>query len=292
MELSTLYRECTLNRISESDIGKELKVAGWVENIRDHGGVSFIDLRDMYGVLQIVMRNTDLLKGINKEDCVTITGEIEKRDEETYNPKIPTGTIELEAHSIEILGKVYKPLPFEIATSKEIREDLRLKYRYLDLRNRKVLDNMIFRSNVIKFLREKMTEMGFMEIQTPILCASSPEGARDYIVPSRHYKGKFYALPQAPQQYKQLLKVAAHEGCNYFTFNIPNTVCNDCGHIDKRYLKECPHCHSKNLDYLTRIIGYMKRVSNFSKARQEEASRRFYAKDHGEIKQACEACEA
>ena len=116
MELSTLYRECTLNRISESDIGKELKVAGWVENIRDHGGVSFIDLRDMYGVLQIVMRNTDLLKGINKEDCVTITGEIEKRDEETYNPKIPTGTIELEAHSIEILGKVYKPLPFEIAT--------------------------------------------------------------------------------------------------------------------------------------------------------------------------------
>ena len=194
MELSTLYRERTLNQISEQDIGKEMKVAGWVENIRDHGGVSFIDLRDMYGVLQIVMRDTPLLKGINKEDCISITGEIEKRDEETYNPKIPTGTIELEAHSVEVLGKVYRQLPFEVATSKEIREDLRLKYRFLDLRNRKVMDNMIFRSNVIKYLREKMTEMGFMEVQTPILCASSPEGARDYIVPSRHYKGKFYEV--------------------------------------------------------------------------------------------------
>lgn len=208
MELSTLYRERTLNQISEGDIGTELKVAGWVENIRDHGGVSFIDLRDMYGQLQVVMRDTELLKGINKEDCISIQGKVEKRDEETFNPKIPTGTIELEAHSVEVLGKVYRQLPFEVASSKEIREDLRLKYRFLDLRNRKVMDNMIFRSNVIKFLREKMTEMGFMEMQTPILCASSPEGARDYIVPSRHYKGKFYALPQAPQQYKQLLMVS------------------------------------------------------------------------------------
>ena len=154
------------------------------------------------------MRDTSLLKGINKEDCISVLGKIEKRDEETYNPKIPTGTIELEAHSVEILGKVYRPLPFEIATSKEIREDLRLKYRFLDLRNPKVMSNMIFRSNVIAFLRQKMTELGFMEVQTPILCASSPEGARDYIVPSRHYKGKFYALPQAPQQYKQLLMVS------------------------------------------------------------------------------------
>ena len=208
MELSTRYRERNLGQITEGDIGSEMKVAGWVENIRDHGGVSFIDLRDMHGQLQIVMRDTSLLKGISKEDCVSIKGEIEKRDEETYNPKIPTGTIELEAHSIEVLGKVYRPLPFEIATSKEIREDLRLKYRFLDLRNHKVIDNMIFRSNVIAFLRSKMTEMGFMEVQTPILCASSPEGARDYIVPSRHYKGKFYALPQAPQQYKQLLMVS------------------------------------------------------------------------------------
>ncbi len=208
MKLSAAYRECTLDQISEHEIGKELKVAGWVENIRDHGGVSFLDLRDMYGVLQIVMRDTSLLKGISREDCVSITGGIEKRDEETYNPKIPTGTIELEAHQVEILGKVYQQLPFEIASSREIREDLRLKYRFLDLRNRKVMDNMIFRSKVIAFLRQKMTEMGFMEVQTPILCASSPEGARDYIVPSRHYKGKFYALPQAPQQYKQLLMVS------------------------------------------------------------------------------------
>ncbi|MBQ8597741.1 MAG: Asp-tRNA(Asn)/Glu-tRNA(Gln) amidotransferase GatCAB subunit C, partial [Lachnospiraceae bacterium] len=208
MELSTLYRERTLNQVSENDIGTELKVAGWVENIRDHGGVSFVDLRDMYGVLQIVMRDKTLLKGIGKEDCVSIQGKIEKRDEETFNPKIPTGTIDLEAHRVEILGKVYGQLPFEISTSKEIREDLRLKYRFLDLRNRKVMDNMVFRAGVIRFLREKMTEMGFMEVQTPILCASSPEGARDYIVPSRHYNGKFYALPQAPQQYKQLLMVS------------------------------------------------------------------------------------
>lgn len=208
MELSKLYRERTLDQLSEDDIGKEMKVAGWVENIRDHGGVSFIDLRDMYGQFQIVLRDTTLLKGISREDCISVTGRIEKRDEETFNPKIPTGTIELEAHKIEILGKVYQQLPFEVASSKEIREDLRLKYRFLDLRNRKVMDNMIFRSNVIRFLREKMTEMGFLEVQTPILCASSPEGARDYIVPSRHYKGKFYALPQAPQQYKQLLMVS------------------------------------------------------------------------------------
>ncbi len=211
MELGTTYRTRTMDQISESDIGSDMKIAGWVENIRDHGGVSFIDLRDMYGVMQVVMRDTSLLDGISKEDCVSIEGPIQKRDEETYNPKIPTGTIELEAHSVEILGKVYGQLPFDITTSKEIREDLRLKYRYLDLRNRKVKDNMIFRSNVISFLREKMTELGFMEIQTPILCASSPEGARDYIVPSRKYKGKFYALPQAPQQYKQLLMVSGFD---------------------------------------------------------------------------------
>ena len=208
MNTNNIYRNRTLDKISEGDVGATLKVAGWVENIRDHGGVSFVDLRDMYGVLQVVMRDTALLDGINKEDCISIEGVIEHRDEETYNPKIPTGTIELEAHSIEMLGKVKRQLPFEIMTSKETREDVRLKYRYLDMRNSKVKDNMIFRSNVISFLREKMTEMGFLEMQTPILCASSPEGARDYIVPSRKFKGKFYALPQAPQQYKQLLMVS------------------------------------------------------------------------------------
>ena len=211
MEVSNIYRDRTLNQVSEQDVGTNLRLAGWVENIRDHGGVSFIDLRDMYGVMQVVMRDTSLLDGISKEDCVSVEGLIEHRDEETYNPKIPTGTIELEAHSVEILGKVYRQLPFEIITSKETREDVRLKYRYLDLRNRKVQENMIFRSKVISFLRQKMTDMGFLEIQTPILCASSPEGARDYIVPSRKFKGKFYALPQAPQQYKQLLMVSGFD---------------------------------------------------------------------------------
>ncbi len=209
--MSEQYRTVTLNEIGEDKIGQTVKLAGWVENIRDHGGVSFIDLRDMYGVVQVVMRDTSMLEGLTREDCVSIEGPVEKRDEETYNPKIPSGTVEVEAKSVTVLGKVYRQLPFEIMTSKETREDVRLKYRYLDLRNQKVKDNMIFRSQVISFLRQKMTELGFMEIQTPILCASSPEGARDYIVPSRRYKGKFYALPQAPQQYKQLLMVSGFD---------------------------------------------------------------------------------
>ena len=206
-----MYRDLTMKEISEQQIGQTLQVAGWVENIRDHGGVSFIDLRDMYGVLQVVIRKPELLKGITKEMCLSITGLMEHRDEETYNPKIPSGTIELEAHRIDVLGRVYKQLPFEIQTSKEIREDVRLKYRYLDLRNAKVKDNIVFRSKVISYLRQRMTDMGFLEIQTPILCASSPEGARDYIVPSRKFKGKFYALPQAPQQYKQLLMASGFD---------------------------------------------------------------------------------
>lgn len=211
MNTINIYRNRTLDRISEGDVGATIRIAGWIENIRDHGGVSFIDLRDMYGVMQVVMRDTSLLDGLTREDCISIEGVVEHRDEETYNPKIPTGTIELEAHSVAILGKVYRQLPFEVMTSKETREDVRLKYRYLDLRNAKVRDNMIFRSDVISFLRQKMTYLGFLEIQTPILCASSPEGARDYIVPSRKFKGKFYALPQAPQQYKQLLMVSGFD---------------------------------------------------------------------------------
>lgn len=208
---ANIYRNKLMNDIGEGDVGSTIKIAGWIENIRDHGGVSFIDLRDMYGVMQVVMRDTTLLDGLVKEDCITVEGVVEHRDEETYNPKIPTGTIELEAQKVEVVGRVYTQLPFEIMTSKEIREDVRLKYRYLDLRNKKVKDNIIFRSQVISFLRQKMTEMGFLEIQTPILCASSPEGARDYIVPSRKFKGKFYALPQAPQQYKQLLMVSGFD---------------------------------------------------------------------------------
>ncbi len=209
--MSEIYRTMTLDQIREERIGEEVRIAGWVENIRDHGGVSFVDLRDMYGVVQVVMRDTSLLEGLTREDCVSISGPVQKRDEETYNPKLPSGTVEVEAKSVEVLGKVYRQLPFEVMTSKETREDVRLKYRYLDLRNAKVRDNMIFRSRVIAFLRQKMTELGFLEIQTPILCASSPEGARDYIVPSRRFKGKFYALPQAPQQYKQLLMVSGFD---------------------------------------------------------------------------------
>ncbi len=209
--MGNIYRDVTLKEITESDIGKEIRIAGWVENIRDHGGVSFLDIRDMYAVVQVVLRDGSLLEGIRKEQAVSVRGQVEKRDEETYNPKIPTGTIELEAHEICVLGGVYRNLPFEIQTSREVREDVRLKYRYLDLRNKKVKDNIIFRSQVIAFLRQKMTELGFLEIQTPILCASSPEGARDYIVPSRKFKGKFYALPQAPQQYKQLLMVSGFD---------------------------------------------------------------------------------
>ncbi|MBO4408507.1 MAG: aspartate--tRNA ligase [Clostridiales bacterium] len=211
MIMANIYRDKLIGEISESDIGSEIKACGWIENIRDHGGVSFIDLRDQYGVLQVVMRDTKLLDGLVKEDCITVSGIIEKRDEETYNSKIATGTIELDCKSVTVLGKVYEQLPFEIMTSKEIREDVRLKYRYLDLRNKKVKDNIIFRSKVISFLRQKMTEMGYLEIQTPILTSSSPEGARDYIVPSRKYKGRFYALPQAPQQFKQLLMVSGFD---------------------------------------------------------------------------------
>ena len=140
--MANMYRDVNLSEVNESYIGKELKVAGWVENIRDHGGVSFIDLRDMYGVLQVVLRDTTLLDGIHKEECIAIEGIMEQRDEETYNPKIPSGTIELEAKKITILGQVYQQLPFEVQTSKEVREDVRLKYRYLDLRNQKVRDSL------------------------------------------------------------------------------------------------------------------------------------------------------
>ena len=205
--MQQIYRTITADKLTSSDIGTEVTMCGWVENIRDHGGVSFIDLRDFYGVVQVVMRDVSLLEGISREDCISVSGQIEARDEETYNPKIPTGTIELNCKSVKMLGKVTAKLPFEIITSKETREDVRLKYRFLDMRNKKVKDNIVFRSQVISYLRSQMEGLGFLEVQTPILCASSPEGARDYIVPSRRYKGKFYALPQAPQQYKQLLMV-------------------------------------------------------------------------------------
>ncbi len=205
------YRTHTCGEIGEKDIGKEVRVAGWVENIRDHGGVKFLDLRDQYGVVQVVIHDEALLEGVGKECTVTAKGNVVLRDEDTVNPKIPTGTVEVRAAELTVLGKVLANLPFEVVTSLETKEDVRLKYRYLDLRNPKVHKNIVLRSKVISFLRQKMTELGFLEIQTPILSASSPEGARDYLIPSRRHPGKFYALPQAPQIFKQLLMVSGFD---------------------------------------------------------------------------------
>ena len=205
------YRTNTCGDLRESDIGKEVRVAGWVENIRDHGGVMFIDVRDQYGVLQVVVHDQSLLENVCRECTVSITGEVVKRDEETYNAKIATGTIEIATKALTILGKCKSNLPFEVTSSTDTKEDLRLKYRFLDLRNKKVHNNIMLRSQVVSFLREKMNGMGFTEINTPILSASSPEGARDYLIPSRKHKGKFYALPQAPQIFKQLLMVSGFD---------------------------------------------------------------------------------
>lgn len=199
------YRTHMCSELTETDSGKIIRVSGFVENIRDHGGVLFLDLRDSSGVLQVVGNDDSIFEGITRESSIMIEGTIRKRDEDDYNEKISTGTIELLVDKLEVLNKSKNVLPFEVITSKEVAEDVRLKYRYLDLRNPKVKRNIIFRSQVIDYIREIMKEYEFLEITTPILTASSPEGARDFIVPSRKYHGKFYALPQAPQQFKQLL---------------------------------------------------------------------------------------
>ncbi len=205
------YRTHFCGELRESDIGKTVRVAGWVENIRDHGGVMFLDIRDHYGVVQVVVHDDRLLANINKECTVTVSGSVTKRDEDTVNPKIATGTVEIHSENITVLGKALSNLPFEIQTSTDVKEDVRLKYRFLDLRNKKVHQNIVMRAELISFLRQKMTEMGFLEIQTPILSCSSPEGARDYLIPSRKHKGMFYALPQAPQIFKQLLMVSGFD---------------------------------------------------------------------------------
>ena len=210
MPRENAYRTHYCGEFRESDIGKNVKAAGWVENIRDHGGVVFLDVRDHYGVVQVVVHDEKLLENISKECTVTVSGNVTKRDEDTINPKIATGTVEIHADNITVLGKA-QVLPFEVQTSREVREDVRLKYRFLDLRNKKVHENIVMRAKLISFLRQKMTEMGFLEIQTPILSCSSPEGARDYLIPSRKHKGMFYALPQAPQIFKQLLMVSGFD---------------------------------------------------------------------------------
>ena len=206
------YRTYTCGELREKHVGEKIKLAGWVETIRDLGGVIFIDLRDQYGITQIVASGNEKLvdevSRIPVESTVSFEGTVRLRDEETVNKNIETGTVELFIESYEILGKRTKRLPFDIESSRDVREDLRLQYRYLDLRNPKCRDNIILRAKVIQFLRNEMIKKGFLEVQTPILTSSSPEGARDYLVPSRIYPGKFYALPQAPQQFKQLLMVS------------------------------------------------------------------------------------
>ncbi len=206
------YRTHKCDEISLSDIGKKVKISGWVQTIRDLGGLVFLDIRDMYGITQVVTsgkaEDVDFASHIPLESTVTVYGEVKKRDEETINPKLKTGLVEIRIEEITVLGKRTKNLPFEINTKQDIREDLRLQYRYLDLRNDRLKNNLILRSKVIQYLRSQMIEQGFLEVQTPILTSSSPEGARDYLVPSRLHPGKFYALPQAPQQFKQLLMVS------------------------------------------------------------------------------------
>ncbi len=201
------YRTHMIKDINESLVDKKVVVSGWIENIRDHGGVLFLDLRDESGTLQTVSNDDDMFKGLAKESVIKLTGVIRKRAEGTENERIATGTVELLVDSLEMLGESVHELPFEIMTSKSTKDDVRLKYRYLDMRNEQVKKNMILRSDILHFLRNKMYDLGFNEVQTPILTASSPEGARDFVVPSRLFKGKFYALPQAPQIYKELLMV-------------------------------------------------------------------------------------
>ena len=201
------YRTHLIKDIDETLVGIEIVVSGWVENIRDHGGVLFLDLRDETGTLQTVSNDDDMFKGIAKESVVRLTGKLRKRAEDTYNDRISTGSVELVVETLDMLAESEHELPFEIMSSKNVKEDVRLKYRYLDMRNEKVRDNIKLRAEVLHFLRNKMYDLGFTEVQTPILTASSPEGARDFVVPSRLFPGKFYALPQAPQIYKELLMV-------------------------------------------------------------------------------------
>ena len=205
------YRTHNCNQLTFDQLNQTVSLAGWVDTIRDHGGVIFVDLRDEYGVTQVVFHDDALLKGVRKESVISVTGKVVKRDPETVNKKIATGELEVHVTEVTVLGECTRTLPFEISESKDTREDVRLQYRFLDLRNPQVHESILFRSKVVAFLRQKMTEMGFTEITTPILTCSSPEGARDYIIPSRKHEGKFYALPQAPQQFKQLLMTSGFD---------------------------------------------------------------------------------
>ena len=205
------YRTEYCGFVTEEYVGKKIRVAGWVENIRDHGGITFVDLRDHYGNVQIVVYDDRFIKNISKEAVISVYGEVLKRSEENVNPKLKTGFVEIKCEELKLISKSRELFPFEITSSTDTKEELRLKYRFLDLRNKDIHSRIELRSEILHFLRNKMHELGFTEIQTPILSASSPEGARDYLIPSRKHHGKFYALPQAPQIFKQLLMVSGFD---------------------------------------------------------------------------------
>lgn len=205
------YRSQYCGNVTKENVGEKIRVAGWVENIRDHGGITFVDLRDHYGNVQVVIHDDEMIKNISKEAVISVYGEVLERSEENVNPKLKTGFIEIKCEELNLISKSRELLPFEITSSTDTKEELRLKYRFLDLRNKDLHSRIQLRSEILHFLRNKMHEMGFTEIQTPILSASSPEGARDYLIPSRKHHGKFYALPQAPQIFKQLLMVSGFD---------------------------------------------------------------------------------
>jgi len=207
----SLYRTHNCGGLRKGNVGQDVKLAGWIDTIRDHGGVMFVDLRDHFGTTQLVIHDESLMEGLGKECVISAQGVLEARAQDSINPKLSTGEVELKVLKIEILSRAVVQLPFEIGESAQTREELRLKYRFLDLRNPEVHKNIVLRSEVARFLRVKMEELGFLEIQTPILTSSSPEGARDYLVPSRKHHGTFYALPQAPQIFKQLLMTSGFD---------------------------------------------------------------------------------
>ena len=203
--MANKYREIYCGEVTKEYVGKEIRLAGWIENVRNLGSLVFITLRDEKGVVQLISNDVEKYSSLNRESTATVTGVVELRSEDMINKNMKTGEIEVHIKTLEVLGDVFKTLPFEVKSSKTSTEETRLKYRYLDLRNKEVHDNILFRTEVIDYIRTLMKGMDFTEIQTPILTASSPEGARDFIIPSRKFKGRFYALPQAPQIFKQLL---------------------------------------------------------------------------------------
>jgi len=209
--MNNKYRNIYCGEVTKEYVGKEVRVAGWVESIRNLGSLMFMVVRDETGIVQLISNDVEKFSKITKESTITVTGIVNKRTDDMINPNMKTGEIEIEIKDFEVLGECVNVLPFEIKKSKESFEDTRLKYRYLDLRNKEVHDRIIFRTEVIDFIRQTMKSMKFTEIQTPIITASSPEGARDFIIPSRKFKGKFYALPQAPQIFKQLLMVSGFD---------------------------------------------------------------------------------